>query len=85
MWVYTIETYKELTSKFDQMCARVTLVEFLRILEAQELITHERIKYSEESPVPFSDSSKEIIIIAYQALPNALEKVTALLGNLAVK
>ena len=67
------------------MCARVTLVEFLRILEAQELITHKRIKYSEESPVPFSDSSKEIIIIAYQALPNALEKVTALLGNLAVK
>ena len=80
-----VKTMKELTSKFDHMCARVTLVELLRILESQELITHERIKYSEESPVPFTDNSKEIIIIAYQALPNALERVTALLGHLAVE
>ena len=43
-----------------------------------------RIKYSESSPVPFCDATKDIIIIAYQAQPNALERITALLGELKV-
>ena len=64
------------------MCARVTLVGFLRILERAKIIEHERIKYTEPSPVPFCDATKDIIIIAYQAQPNALERVTALLGEL---
>ena len=46
--------------------------------------TQKRIKYSESSPVPFCDTTKDIIIIAYQAQPNALERITALLGELKV-
>jgi len=75
---------EELVAKFDHMCTRVTLVEFLRILEMENIILGERIKYSESSPVPFCDATKDIIIIAYQAQPNALERITALLGELKV-